>query len=289
MTENEMKLTTDGNDIPARVITDTVNVNGFDTTFDIYYPEDKKGPFKIVYYIHGGAYVTGWRNMNEGTCRQIARDLSVAVITPDYVFAPTYQFPTQIEQLYALLEKIVENKDKYELDDSKIAVCGNSAGGNFSPALCVMAKERKTLHFDAMGLLYPQIILDADLVEIDDSVAPPTGEVQTKEQYISFLRDQFLPMYLGDYEKNRKDPRATALYADPECFPATIVFHGRQDGFYFDGQKFVDMLHKCGKQDVAHIVYSGVGHGFLDIAGREDIARKCKDYLCAFLNKYMND
>jgi acetyl esterase len=277
MAEQQPRLMTDGNDIPARVETFTLKAAGFDTPFDIYYPEGKTGPFKAVFYIHGGAYVTGWRNMNEGVCRQITRDTGLAVVTADYVFAPEHKYPAQLEQLYDLLKQLYAGQESYGLDLTKLALAGNSAGGNFAAALCVMAAERKDFAPACLALIYPQLNFDEGA--LPEEAGGPEGE------FAQALK-QIAATYLRDPEAEKKLPTVSPIFADPYLFPPVISFHGRRDGLFFDSKLFTDGL-AIANREVSFVVYQDIAHGFVDIAGTEETARKCKDMLCCFLNIYM--
>lgn len=120
----------------------------------VYHPEGK-GPFPIMLFIHGG----GWRMNNldiyDYVPRYFAKYGHIAVVAVDYRLAPENKFPTGLEDTYAALEWAVANAAAFDGDTGSVSVCGDSAGGNFAAALCLMSRDRGGPAIHKQILLYP--------------------------------------------------------------------------------------------------------------------------------------
>lgn len=108
----------------------------------IYTPEGQ-GPFPALVYYHGGGWVIGNLDVVDVPCRQLANRTGCVVISVDYRLAPEHPFPAPAEDAYAAVEWVAENGDSICVDSSRIAVAGDSAGGNLAAVVCLMAKDKE--------------------------------------------------------------------------------------------------------------------------------------------------
>lgn len=272
------KLSRDGWDIPvAKELQVKIPGTGFEgSNAIIYYPEGE-GPFDTIMYIHGGGMISGYNGMDTGICKQLVRDTGCAVISPNYVLAPKHKFPGALNELYAMIRYLRENEGSYNLNTKRMALGGNSAGGNYAAALCVMAAQKGDPPFTCAILTYPAMDLTPEATYQDGI----TDSEVLNPDCLELLCDLYLP----DTALVR-DPLVSPILADAECFPPVILLSGRKDALYFGGKAFVDKLNAANKT-VSHVVLEDTPHGFIEIAGYERQGRFAKAMMCAFVNQYM--
>lgn len=262
-TQQALAMSFDGFDIPVREIKEIiVKETGFDTDVRLYLPEGE-GPHPVVFFIHGGAFVGGFNVLDEGLCRKMCHDAGVAVISPNYQLAPQYQWPVALNELHCVLKYFVEHSSEYGLDFSRLAIGGSSAGGNHATALCVQLNEEKKIKPKLMILVYPTTDLYTDAMTMN-----------TSENDYAELIHQFVPE-----GEDLRNPKISANYADPAIFPKTLLFSGREDALWKEGKVFADRLIGAGVETL-YKCYAHMGHGFLELAGYETVARDTKDLIC---------
>lgn len=270
----QMSLAMDGRDIEvARIDDHVITLNGVSTDLKIFYPEGD-GPFPVLCYIHGGAFVGGFNFMDEPVIRQVVQDAGCAVISPNYQLAPVNKWPAAVNELYALLEYFKAHAAEYHLDMTRLAVGGSSAGGNLAAALCVKAWMDKTVAIKYALLIYP----DGDLVcypEKINALTDPGMPLAAAED----LNAQYLPE-----GADPAHPLASPFRAPAEAFPPLSVFSGRYDLFWHEDRAFVNKLTEAGSE-VLYKCYGKTGHGFMELAGREDVSRDVRNLACLELRR----
>ena len=118
-------------------------------------PEGAGGKLPIVFYFHGGGWILGDKDTHDRLVRELAKGAKAAVVYPNYTPSPEAQYPVPLEQAYAAMLYIIEHADAYGLDPSRIAVAGDSVGGNMATVMTLLAKERKGPEIAFQLLLYP--------------------------------------------------------------------------------------------------------------------------------------
>ena len=119
------------------------------------------GPHPVLVYYHGGGWVVGDLYTHDGICRSIANAARCAVISVDYRLAPEFKYPVAAEDSYAALLWVVANAARLGLDPRRVAVGGDSAGGNLATVVALMARERGGPALVYQVLIYP--VTDHDL------------------------------------------------------------------------------------------------------------------------------
>ena len=126
---------------PASVSHHLVPVEGGRILVRVHHPEGP-GPHPLFVFLHGGGWCAGTLEERDPRCRAISAGARCAVATVDYRLAPENQFPTAPEDCYAALCWAVENARQLGIDDSRVAIGGESAGGNLAAVTCLMARDR---------------------------------------------------------------------------------------------------------------------------------------------------
>ncbi len=247
----------------------------------IYWPRklerDEKLP--IVLFIHGGAWVFCSMDTHENMFRYLCNKGDVIGVNVGYRLAPEHKFPQGIEDCYAALEWIETNAEALGADRDKICVGGDSAGGNISAVLALLARDRKGPDLSAQLLFYPSTSLGVlPRHPSYDEQSPEERAVTEKEAEV--LAEQ----YLNDHSEIT-DFRVSPILADSHSgLPKTLIITGqidpvRDDGFFY-GEKLaesgVEIDYKC---------YEGAPHAFMSLAGGIPLGYEALNYTASFLQK----
>lgn len=226
-------------------------------------PRGATGTLPVVLYIHGAGWVFGDEKTHDRLVRELAVGSDAAVVFPVYDLAPEAKYPTQIEQNYAVGKWITQNAEEQSLDASRLAVCGDSVGGNMSAVFALMAKERGDIRVAAQILLYP--VTDANF-------DTPSYEQFADGYYLT--RDGmkwFWDAYTTD-PKQRSEIYASPLRADIEQLrglPTTLVITDEADVLRDEGEAYASKLREAGV-DVTAVRVLGMVHDFLMLDSLRD-------------------
>ncbi|MFD8079617.1 alpha/beta hydrolase [Streptomyces sp. NBC_00510] len=226
-------------------------------------PEGATETLPVVFYIHGAGWVFGDENTHDRLVRELAVGTNAAVVFPVYDLAPEAKYPTQIEQNYAVGKWILNNGEDRKLDASRMAVCGDSVGGNMSAVFALMAKERGDIDLAAQVLLYP--VTDANF---------DTPSYQQFAEGYYLTRDGmkwFWDAYTSD-PGQRAEIYASPLRADVEQLrglPTTLVITDEADVLRDEGEAYAAKLREAGV-DVTAVRVLGMVHDFLMLDSLRD-------------------
>ncbi|WP_030383172.1 MULTISPECIES: alpha/beta hydrolase [unclassified Streptomyces] len=219
-------------------------------------PAGATGTLPVILYIHGAGWVFGNAHTHDRLVRELAVGAGAAVVFPEYDLSPEARYPVAIEQNYAVARWIVREGAEKELDATRIAVVGDSVGGNMSAALTLMAKERGDVPLVQQVLFYP--VTDARF---------DTGSYhQFAEGY--FLRRDGMRWFWDQYttdEAERAQITASPLRATTEQLtglPPALVITGEADVLRDEGEAYADKLREAGVP-VTAVRYQGIIHDFV--------------------------
>ncbi len=217
------------------------------------YEPDADGPAPVVVYFHGGGWVVGNLDTHDATCRTLAAESGSVVVSVDYRLAPEHPFPAPVEDCYAALEWVAENAAVVGGDPGRLAVAGDSAGGNLAAAVALLARDRDGPSLAHQVLVYP--VTDFDLTT-DSYEENAEGYFLTRED-MAWFWDHYL-----ERPVDRSNPYAAPLQARDlsNLPPATVVTAGF-DPLRDEGVAYADRLDEAGTS-VSHHHYEGVIHGF---------------------------
>jgi len=234
----------------------------------IYTPEfgmnDAAG-YPLLVYFHGGGWLLGNLDTHDSFCRSFANTAGCIVVSVDYRLAPENLFPAAVEDAYGAVCWVWENARHFNGDASRVAVGGDSAGGNLATVCCLMAKERKGPDLAHQLLLYP--VLDLSNFDKPSYQEHASGYLLTAESMV-YYRDQ----YLGD-EGDCYDPYVSPLLVDDlsDLPPATVVA-AELDVLTDEGKIYVDRLKRAGVP-AEYLCYDRMIHPFLNFLSVVDRAR----------------
>lgn len=244
----------------------TINRNGRTTPLRIYIPnEDKNLP--IILYIHGGAWVGGNLDTHDNLARYLSKGVPALVVSVGYQNAPEGKFPLALEQSYDALLWIVDHAQEFQTNSTRLAVVGDSAGGNIAAALCLLDRDRKGPKIDLQVLINP--VLDVTL----------GGTLQRQGDELDNER-----WYTSQYVQNPQDvmnPYVSPVLAkDVTNLPTTLIILAEKDDFRKAGQRYADHLTAAGIPTNTYIQW-GVGHLAGNGARASSLARESLDVAVA--------
>ena len=227
-----------------------------EVSVQILRPKGVAGSLPVILYIHGAGWVFGSNHTHGRLIRELADGAGAAVVFPNYSLSPEAQYPTAIEESYAVLEWIREHGAEKDLDESRIAIAGDSVGGNMTAAVTLMSKERSGPELRAQVLFYP----------VTDASFDTDSYHQFAEGY--FLRRDAMQWFWDQYttdEAQRDEITASPLRATTEQLaglPKALVVTGEADVLRDEGEAYGRKLRQAGV-DVTATRYEGVIHDFV--------------------------
>ncbi|HEY2809067.1 MAG TPA: alpha/beta hydrolase [Steroidobacteraceae bacterium] len=206
----------------------------------------------LVVYFHGGGFVICTIEMYDDTCRLLANYAGCAVASVDYRLAPETPFPGAIEDCYAALKDLASRGTELGFDGSRLAVAGDSAGGNLAAATALLARDRKGPALRFQGLIYP--CLDPECSS-PSQAAFAEGYMLSREGMLWFWKQ-----YLRS-PADATNPMAVPGRGDLTGLPAASVITAEYDPLRDEGEDYADRLRAAGV-DVTGRRYLGMIHGF---------------------------
>jgi len=227
----------------------------------------------LVFY-HGGGWTTGSADTHDRLCRAFAGLAGCKVLSVDYRLAPENKFPAAVEDAVAAYRWAVDRADELGIDPARIAVGGDSAGGNLSAVACHLLRDGSGPRPCFQLLIYPLTDARPDKQAVERN---GDGFFLTPS-----LLDWYLDHYLGSPEE-RVDPRVSPLLAsDLSGLPPALVVTAGFDPLHDQGVAYTEALVRAGVA-VEHRDYSGMIHGFLHLSGMVDVARAAVEGISATL------
>jgi acetyl esterase len=234
----------------------TVPADVGDVQVRIVRPQGIEGTLPVILYMHGA----GWMLGNAGTHDRLVRELAVgagaALAFVEYDRTPEARYPVQIEQGYATARWITREGAANGLDPQRMAIAGDSVGGNMTAAITLMAADRGDVRFVHQSMYYP--VTDA---------AMDTGSFeQFAEGYFLTAKGMawFWDAYAPDVER-RSEPYASPLRASDEQLadlPPALVIVDEADVLRDEGEAYAARLRACGVP-VTTVRYDGITHDFM--------------------------
>jgi acetyl esterase/lipase len=237
----------------------------------------------VILYIHGAGWVFGNAHTHDRLVRELAVGTGAAVVFPEYDRSPEARYPVAIEQSYAVAQWVTAHGAGKNLDGTRLAVSGDSVGGNMSAALTLLAKERGDVTFTAQVLFYP--VTDANF------------DTPSYHQFATgyFLRRDAMQWFWDQYttdEHERAQITASPLRATTEQLtglPPALVITGEADVLRDEGEAYANKLRAAGVP-VTAVRYQGIIHDFvmLNALRETHAAQSAIDLATATLRKTLS-
>ena len=219
-------------------------------------PAGTTGTLPVILYIHGAGWVFGNAHTHDRLVRELAVGANAAVVFPEYDLSPEVRYPVAIEQNYTVAQWIVREGADKNLDAARLAVAGDSVGGNMSAALTLMAKQRGDVPLVQQVLFYP----------VTDASFDTASYHQFATGY--FLRRDAMQWFWDQYttdEAERAQITASPLRASTEQLaglPPALVITGEADVLRDEGEAYANKLREAGVP-VTAVRYQGIIHDFV--------------------------
>ena len=229
-------------DAPAVDIEDRVIPTGPEGTVSIRIvrPQGDTSKLPVIMYFHGAGWVMGGKDTHDRLVKNIAHGAHAAVVFVNYTLSPEAQYPVPLEEAYAATKYVAEHGKELNLDASRLAVAGDSVGGNMATVVALLASERNGPNIMFQLLLYPVTNADFDTASYDQFA---TGPYLPKK-----AMEWFWDNYLPDQEM-RKEPTASPLrasLAQLQNLPPALVITDEFDVLRDEGEAYAHKLNEAG-------------------------------------------
>lgn len=244
----------------------------------IYTPEGTS-PFPILIYFHGGGWVLSNLDTHDMLCRKFTNRIGCIVVSVDYRLAPEHKFPAAVEDSYAAVQWVAENAHTFGGDPSRIAVSGDSAGGNLSAVVTLLARNLHGPSLAYQFLIYPATDYFGDAIKRSSYRENGDGYFLT----ITGI-ERFLDHYLVK-EEDGKDMRFAPLRAESlKDLPPALIITAEYDPLRDEGELYAQRLREAGVP-VTLLRYDGMIHGFFTMSGVIDKANLAIDEASAIVRE----
>jgi acetyl esterase len=233
----------------------------------IYRP-DSADPVPALVYFFGGGWSLGVLDTADAVCRKISNRAGCACVTVSYRLAPENKFPAAVEDCYAGAAWVAGHADELGIDPGRLAVGGDSSGGNLTAAVTLMAKNRGGPAFVHQLLVYPNTDAAADT----ESMRDVTDEHFFNKNAIAW----YWGMYLASPDDGRNPLASPLLAPDLTGLPPATVITAELDPLRDEAEEYGKKLADAGVP-VEIIRYDGMMHGFFTMVGILDTAREAVD------------
>ncbi len=251
--------------------------DGLSVPVRIYRPQPLTAAGCVLYF-HGGGFVLGDLDTQDTISWGLAEGTGATVVSVAYRLAPENPYPAAFDDCYAVLDYVHDHADELGIDARHITVCGDSAGGNLSAAVCLAARDRKGPAVAAQALIYPGLDIDTErpsYLEYADS--PLLGR-----DAMCFYLDAYLGGNLDDPEPYAMPMRA----ADLSGLPPALVHTAELDPLHDEGVAYAERLSAAGNS-VTYRCAERMPHGFFRARFLGPAPRAEFDAICDFLRRYL--
>jgi acetyl esterase len=222
----------------------------------------------VLVWLHGGGWVWASVDTHDRLCREYAAGAEVATVSVDYSLAPEAKFPVAVQECAAVVRFLQAHAASWGLDPSRIAIGGDSAGGNLALATAILLRDTGADPLRGILTAYPVTSPDfssPSYVEFSEGFGLTTAAMQA-----------YWDLYLRD-PADRLNPLAAPLRAECAGLPPTLIQLAELDVLFSDGERMAARLREAGVA-VTLETYAGMAHGFMRLTeavgrAREAVAR----------------
>jgi len=222
------------------------------------------GPFPVLVFFHGGGWVIGDLNTQDGACRALTNAVGCVVVSVDYRLAPEHPFPAAPHDTYAATRWVAQNAPSINADPARIALGGDSAGGNLTAVTAQMARDGGGPGLVFQLLIYP----------VTDGACATASYRENADEYL--LTKDMMEWFWKHYVPNdadRRNPLASPLHAHSlRGLPPALVLTAEFDPLRDEGEAYAERLKEAGVP-VTLTRYNGMIHGFFGMGSVIDQAR----------------
>lgn len=240
------------------------------------YTPDGAGPFPLLMFFHGGGFVVCDLDSHDALARSLCGGAGAVVVSVDYRLAPEAKFPAAPEDCHAATRWAVDNAASIGADGARVAVAGDSAGGNLAAVVAQLAKQRGGPALAHQLLLYPVTAHD---------FTTPSYEENAEGYFLTRDMMQWFWHHYLERAEDGQDPLAAPLRAkDLSGLPPATVVTAEYDPLRDEGEAYARRLDEAGVPTQA-VRYDGVIHGFVSMYEQIDKGREAIEFGCKRLRE----
>lgn len=225
----------------------------------VYTPKGD-GPFPVLVYFHGGGWVIANLDVYEPSCRVLCNAAEAIVVSVAYRQAPEAPYPAAVDDAYAATQWVLQNAGQLNGDPNRVAVGGESAGGNLATVVCIKARDEGGKLPIAQLLVYPVTQINANTPSIQENAnAKPLNAAMLPWFYNHYLGDNLTSAESDPYASPASAPSLSGL-------PSALVITAEIDPLRDEGENYARLLEGAGVP-IRATRYNGVTHEFFGLAG----------------------
>lgn len=243
----------------------------------IYRPHEN-GREPCFVYIHGGGWILGDLDTNDTIAWGFAAETGATVISVDYRLAPEHPYPAAFDDCYAVVSHLARHATAFGVDPNRIAVGGDSAGGNLTAAVALALRDRHGPPIVAQVLIYPVLGTDIDLPSYRENENAP---LLTRDGMIHYL-----DAYLGAHRASPPAYAMPMMAKDLTNLPLALVHTAQHDPLRDEGKLYADRLTQAGNA-VEYRCASRMVHSFMRARLQGDGSAAEFEAICAFLRRHL--
>ncbi|MBY0509170.1 MAG: alpha/beta hydrolase [Rhodospirillaceae bacterium] len=236
----------------------------------VYRPTGSVGALPVILFCHGGGGITLSPEDFDPTSRILAHQVNAIVVVPRYRLAPEHPFPAPLEDCFAVYRWLVESGGKWDIDQERIAVAGDSAGGYLAAAIAQEARRQSIPQPAAQALIYPMLDM--------------AGASPSRYDRAYFVSDEALKSTIALHIGNAVlDPRASPL-REPDLagIAPTLIITTDLDPLMDEGRAYAHRLRAAGVS-ASYFCYEGQVHGFFSFSGAMEEGKYCIAHISSWL------
>ncbi len=259
-----------------KVVDESIEGRGGAIPIRIYFPNEKED-LPVIVFFHGGGFVLFGLEEHDLVCRRLCRDNEAIVVAVDYRLAPEHKFPAAVHDCYDAIVWVAANIQSYRGNAEKLAVMGDSAGGNLAAVISQMARDLNGPRITAQVLIYPVIDARQHHPSVEENAE---GYILTKD-----LMHWFLDLYKNG-ETDVLNPQMSPLLADNlSNLPPMLVQVAEFDPLRDEGIDYAEKLKVAGNH-VQLTNYKGLTHTYFSMPNFSKKCLSAQEEVQVFLKKW---
>ena len=252
-----------------------IAVKGGKIHLRVYTPKSGQAPFPVIVYYHGGGWVIADLDTYHPSAQALSEQTGSVLVSVAYRQAPEHKFPTAHNDSYAAYEWTLKNAASLKGDPKRVAVVGESAGGNLAADVSMMARKKGVMVPLHQVLVYP--------IASSDTTSPSYGQYAAAKPLDKPLMQWFFKQYLRS-PADGKDPMINLVKAPLKGMPPTTIIGAEIDPLLSEGQQLAEGLKAAGVP-VTYRKFDGVTHEFFGMATVLEQAKEAQALAAAELKK----
>lgn len=274
----------------VRKLDEKIYNGGHEVPVRIYFPSEAAmeqgladaGEYPLLLFYHGGGWVTESVENYDRVCAQMAQSTGHLVVSVEYRLAPEYKFPVGLNDCYAVAREIFMNRFIFPVDPERITIIGDSAGGNLTAAVCLMARDRGEFFPQRQILIYPAVGNDYT----ENSPYPSVHENGRDYLLTSRRVEDYMNLYQS-CPQDRENPYFSPLQAaDLSGMPRTLVLTAQFDPLRDEGEAYARRLLEAGNDVEVHRIADAL-HGYFALGIKHLHVQESFDRINEFLNSHL--